>query len=107
LAEDIAGDNENEQRSAEEVLLSAIDATADDKLARFALRLALAGHVGIPHEGELDFLTEAESVFAPPHPKTKAAAKKVKQPTPIESPAKATPKAKVQKPTSIKKRVAA
>ena len=58
LAEDIAGDNENEQRSAEEVLLSTIDATADDKLTRFALRLALAGHVDIPREGEFDFLTE-------------------------------------------------
>ena len=39
LAEDIAADNENEQRSAEEMLLSTIDATADDKLTRFALRL--------------------------------------------------------------------
>ncbi len=107
LADDIAGGNENEQRSAEEILLSTIDATADDKLTRFALRLAFAGHVGIPREGELDFLTEAESVFAPPLPKTKAVAKKVKQPTPIESPAKATPKAKVQKPTSIKKKIAA
>ncbi len=36
LAEDIAADNENEQRTAEEVLLSTIDATADGKLARFA-----------------------------------------------------------------------
>jgi hypothetical protein len=36
LADDIVGDTENEQRSAEEVLLSTIDATADDKLTRFA-----------------------------------------------------------------------
>ena len=35
LAEDIAADSENEQRSAEEILLSTIDATADDKLTRF------------------------------------------------------------------------
>ena len=42
LAEDIAANNENEQRSVEEALLSTIDATADDKLTRFALRLVLA-----------------------------------------------------------------
>jgi ParB family chromosome partitioning protein len=106
LAEDIAGDNENEQRSAEEVLLSTIDATADDKLTRFALRLALAGHVGIPREGEFDFLAEAESVFAPPPPKKRAVAK-AKQLTPIQSSAKANPKGKVPKPTSSKKKMAA
>jgi ParB family chromosome partitioning protein len=107
LAEDIAADNENEQRSAEEVLLSTIDASADDQLTRFALRLALAGHVGIPREGEFDFLTEAEGVFAPRAQKRKAATKKVKQATPIESAAKVTPKAKAQKATSSKKTIAA
>ena len=69
LAEDIA--DESEQRSAEEVLLATIDTTADDKLTRFAIRLALSGHVGIPRENEPDFLTEAEAVFVPPQP-TKA-----------------------------------
>ncbi|CAN5537484.1 hypothetical protein BH10ACI4_BH10ACI4_23870 [soil metagenome] len=107
LAEDIAGDNENEQRSAEEVLLSTINATADDQLTRFALRLALAGHVGIPREGELDFLAEAESVFAPPPPAKKPVAKKAKQPTSIESPVKPTQKAKVQKAIASKKSIAA
>ncbi len=107
LAEDIAGDNENEQRSAEEVLLSTIDATADDKLSRFSLRLALAGQVGIPREGKFDFLMEAETVFAPPPPKKKVAAKKAKQPTSIESPAKATPKAKVKLASGTKKKIAA
>ena len=107
LAEDIAADNENEQRSAEEVLLSTIDATADDKLTRFALRLALAGHVGIPREGEFDFLTEAEAAFAPPPPKKKAATKKAKQPTPIESSAKAATNAAVQKAASSRKKIAA
>ena len=107
LAEDIAADNENEQRSAEEVLLSNIDATADDKLTRFALRLALAGHIGIPREGEFDFLTEAEVAFAPPLEKKKAAIKKTKQPTPVKSSAKATAKATVHKGTSTKKKIAA
>ena len=78
LAEDITADNENEQRSAEEVLLSTIDATANDQLTRFALRLALAGHVGIPREGEFDFLSEAETVFVPPQPTKRTAAKKAK-----------------------------
>ena len=39
----------------------AIAATADDKLSRFAVRLALSGHVRIPRDDEPDFLTEAES----------------------------------------------
>lgn len=103
LAEDIAGGNENEQRSAEEVLLSTIDATADDKLTRFALRLALAGHVGIPREGELDFLTEAETAFRPPQPTKRAPAKKAKQPTPLKSSAQRAPKAKPQRAPSNKK----
>ena len=77
LAEDIADDNE--QRSAEEVLLSTIDNTTDDKLTRFALRLALSEHVGIPRENEFDFLAEAEAVFAPQLPK------KAKKPTPIKA----------------------
>ncbi len=83
LAEDITADNENEQRSAEEILLSTIDATADDQLTRFALRLALAGHVGIPREGEFDFLTEADTAFAPPKPKSGKERKKA--PTPIKA----------------------
>ncbi len=103
LAEDITAANENEQRSAEEVLLSTIDATADDQLTRFALRLAVAGHVGIPREGEFDFLSEAETVFVPPQPTKRAAAKKAKQPTPVNSPAKGAPKAKPQRAPSNKK----
>ena len=63
LAEDIA--DENERRSPEEMLLATIDGTADEKLTRFAVRLALSGHVGIPRENEPDFLTEADAVFTP------------------------------------------
>ena len=95
LAEDIAAENENEQRSAEELLLATIDATADEKLPAFALRLALSGHVGIPRENEFDFLTEAEAAFAPPQPKKKAPPAKEKKPTLVKtSPVK---KAKVAK----------
>ena len=103
FADDIAADNENEQRSAEEVLLSTIDATADDKLTRFALRLALAGHIGTPREGQFDFLTEAGAAFAPLLPKERAPSKKVKPQTPIKPFAKAT----VKKATSTKKKIAA
>ena len=67
LAENI--DEENEQRSTEEVLLAAIDRTADEKLTGFAVHLALAGHRDIPRENEFDFLTEAEAAFAPKEPK--------------------------------------
>ena len=95
LAEDIAAENENEQRSAEELLLATIDATADEKLTAFALRLALSGHVGIPRENEFDFLAEAEAAFAPQQPKKKAPPAKEKKPTLVKtSPVK---KAKVAK----------
>lgn len=69
LAEDVA--DENERRSPDEVSLATIDATADNKLSHFAVRLALGGHVGIPRENEFDFLTEAEAVFTPPQTKVK------------------------------------
>ena len=65
LAGDLAGEKKNEQRTAEEVLLSTIDTLTDDKLTSFAIRLVLAGHRGIPREGEFDFVVEAEKVFTP------------------------------------------
>ncbi|WP_263385101.1 hypothetical protein [Granulicella arctica] len=99
MSEDVA--DENDHRSAEEVLLSAIDNTTDDKLTCFALRLALAGHVGIPRENEPDFLTEAEAVFAPPQKKAKA---KRTRNTPVEMP-KSTTLTKKQK--TAKKQIAA
>jgi ParB family chromosome partitioning protein len=93
LAEQIAGEDENEQRTAEEVLLSAIDGLEDNKLTGFALRLALTGHIDIPREGEFDFLAEAEAVFASPQPKNAASKKpKVKTPTPIKAASKPAPK---------------
>ena len=100
LAEDIAAENENEQRSAEELLLATIDATADEKLTAFALRLALSGHVGIPRENKFDFLTEAEAAFAPPQPKKKAPPAKEKKPTLVKTPP-------VKKAKAAKKQIAA
>ena len=88
LATDLSEDPDNDKRSAEEVLLTVIDGTADDKLTSFAVRLALAGHRGIPRETELDFLTKAAAAFLTPKPKKNPAKKtalaKVKEPTPIK-----------------------
>ena len=95
LAQDMA--HETDKRSAEEVLISLIEGTGDDKLTSFAVRLALAGHRGIPRDGELDFLAEAEAAFLTPKPKKSFAAKK-KEPTPIK-PAKAAVKKAKYKPT--------
>ncbi len=86
LAEDIA--DENDKRSAEEVLLALIEGTGDDKLTSFAVRLALAGHRGIPRENEFDFLIEAEAAFLT---LKKNSPSKKKEPTPIK-PAKAAAK---------------
>ena len=95
LAEDMA--DENEQRSTEEVLLALIEGTGDDRLTSFAVRLALAGHRGIPRENEFDFLTEAEAAFLTSQPKKSSAKKqaKKKEPTPIK-PTKATAKKKAK-----------
>ena len=103
LAEEIAGVNENEQRTAEEVLLSAIDGLEGNKLTGFALRLALTGHVAIPRVGEVDVLAEAEAAFAPSQPKSTANKKpKVKTPTPIKAASRPTPKK-----AAAKKKIAA
>jgi ParB family chromosome partitioning protein len=83
-AEHFAAD-ENNQQTAEEVLLFTIGNLADDKLTSFALRLALTGHTDIPQENEFDFLTEAESAFVPPPPTKEAKPKKMKTATPIKA----------------------
>ncbi len=98
VAEHYASGDENDQRTPEEILLSTLDSLTDDKLTGFALRLALAGHVYIPREGDHDFLTEAENAFASPKPKKPA------------SPKKAEKTAEEKKPTTkhaSKKRIAA
>ena len=94
LATDISEDPDNDKRSAEEVLLTAIDGTADDKLTNFAARLAFAGHRGIPNETELDFLTEAETAFLTPKPSKRLKAEK-KEATPIK-PSKTAVRKKTQ-----------
>ncbi len=96
VAEHFAGEDNDHQRTPEEILAAAISKTPDEKLTSFALRLALTGYVTIPRENELDFLAEAEALFVPPPPV------KEKKPKKSPIPIKATPKK-----AATKKRVAA
>jgi ParB family chromosome partitioning protein len=95
VAEFYSEGNENNQQTAEEVLSSTIVSLPDEKLAEFALRLVLTGHTAIPPESEVDFLAQAECVFAPPAPKKEAAARKSEG------------KSKAKKGASRKKKLAA
>jgi len=70
VASHFVGNDENAQQTDEEIVLAAIDNTAEDKLTGFALRLALTDHVSIPRENEPDPLSEAEAAFAPPQSKS-------------------------------------
>ncbi|MCU1323068.1 MAG: Chromosome partitioning protein ParB family [Acidobacteriaceae bacterium] len=98
VASHFAGNDENAQQTDEEIVLAAIDDTADDKLTSFALRVALTDYVSIPRENGPDPLSEAEAVFAPPQPKSskKNASKAKETPTFIKTPQKKSP-AKKQK----------
>jgi ParB family chromosome partitioning protein len=69
VANHYANGNENSQQSDDEIVLAALDGTADEKLTCLALRLVLSDHIAIPHESQPDLLTEAEQVFAPEKPK--------------------------------------
>jgi ParB family chromosome partitioning protein len=70
VASHFAGNDENSQQADEEIVLAALDNTAEDKLTGFALRLVLTDHISIPREDEPDALADAEAVFAPPQPKS-------------------------------------
>ena len=76
LAEDHAAENEDEQRGAEELLLATIDATADEELTAFALRLALPGHVGIPRETASTSLQKPKRSSLRSNPRRKRARRK-------------------------------
>jgi hypothetical protein len=62
----------------------------------------LTAHTSIPREGELDYLAEAETAFAPPQPKKTASKKTTATPTPIKAAKKSA-----AKKTTAKKEVAA
>jgi ParB family chromosome partitioning protein len=107
LADDLVGENENEQRTAEEVLLSTIDNLTDDGLTGFAVRLALSGHRGIPREGEFDFLAEADQVFMLPLAREVQRPKSTKKLTPTKATSKPVQKSPSKKPEPPKKKIAA
>ncbi len=69
VANHFANGDENSQQSDDEIVLAALEGTADDKLTGLALRLVLSDHVAIAHESQPDLLAEAEQVFAPKKPK--------------------------------------
>ena len=69
VATHFANGDENAQQSDDEIVLAALDGTADKKLTSFALRLVLSDHVAIPLGSQRDLLSDAEQVFAPKKPK--------------------------------------
>ena len=97
VAAHFANGDENTQQSDEEIVLAALDGTTDEKLTGLALRIVLSDHIGIPHENQPDFLTEAEQVFGPKKPK--AAKRKATATKQAKAPAakQATKKASVLK----------
>jgi ParB family chromosome partitioning protein len=105
VAEHFAGEDNDHQRTPEEILATALSQTPDEKLTSFALRLALTGYVTIPRENEWDYLAEAEVAFVPPPPAKKKA--KANKPTLIKGSTKASRKAAPQKAATPKKKVAA
>ncbi len=103
VASHFAMGDENTQQSDNEIVLAALDSTADENLNGLALRIVLTHHIGIPREDQPDLLIEAKTVFAP-KPDKKPKQSTPKKPTPIKAAAKATKKATVTRP---KKAIAA
>ena len=99
VAAHFANGDENTQQSDEEIVLAALDGTADEKLTGLALRIVLSDHVGIPHENQPDFLTEAAQVFAP----KKAKVVKPKADAPKKAKPPAAAKASVKKASTLTK----
>ena len=75
VASHFAGEDENHERTEQEIVLAALADTTDEKVTSFALRLALTDHLGIPRDTDLDLLSEAEALFAPQQAKPKKASK--------------------------------
>ncbi len=98
VATHFANGDENAQQSDDEIVLAALEGTADEKLTGLALRLVLSAHIGIPHESQPDLLSEAEQVFALKKPKVvKAKTDGSNQPKPTAG------KATAKKETTRKK----
>ncbi len=85
VAEHFAGNDENHNKTDDEILTEALAACADDKLAGFVLRLVLTEHVETPRGEQTDWLAKAEAVFVPVEPKTQKPNKKQKAAKPAKS----------------------
>ena len=96
VASHFAGDDENHEQTEQDIVLSALGTTADEKITSFALRLALTDHLGLPRDTDPDLLTEAEAMFAPPQAKPKKASRPKAAPT-LVKPAEKKTTAKKQK----------
>jgi ParB family chromosome partitioning protein len=105
VADHFAGEDNDHQRTPEEILAEALSRTPDEKLTSFALRLTLTGYVTIPRENELDFLAKAEAAFVPPTPAKKKP--KANKPTLIKGSSKPSPKVAPKEAVTSKKKVAA
>lgn len=81
VATHYAGEDDDNNQSSDEILLSVADRLEEVQLPELALRLALCSHVRIPNENEIDHLAEVEKVFAPKQAKKPTAKKK---PTPAK-----------------------
>ncbi len=66
VAEQLTANDESNQQTSEEILLSTIDGLPDDKLTGFALRLVFTGHTPIPRESEIDFRNRSRSRVCSP-----------------------------------------
>jgi ParB family chromosome partitioning protein len=86
-AEHFVGDHENNSKTEDEILTEALANCPDDKLMGFVLRLLLTEHVAIPREDQPDWLSKAESIFAPAKPKAGKSSSK-KKPVLAQSPEK-------------------
>lgn len=90
-AEYFVGNDENHDKTEDEILTEALANCAEDKLTGFLLRLVLTESVMPPRGEQPDWLTKAESVFAPPQPKfpkQKTGSKSKATPTLVKAPPK-------------------
>ncbi len=69
VAAHFANGDENTQQTDEEIVLAALDGTADDKLTGLALRIVLSDHIGIPHETSPTSLPRLSRCSPPRKPK--------------------------------------
>jgi ParB family transcriptional regulator, chromosome partitioning protein len=84
VATHYAGEDDDNDHSSQEILLSVADRLEEVQLPELALRLALCSHISVPNENEIDHLAEVEKVFAKQAKKPTTKKKTVKKPTPAK-----------------------